>query len=96
MNARVQFETGEAVAGHFHAADAVSLRLISDLQRVVAVLETDIAAEENRHRKYDPSELDYPLTAKQWMERCRNLRSTIASIERYRSPAQAPDVRAAG
>jgi hypothetical protein len=54
--------------------------LISDLDRIVQILNCDIAAEEERVRVFDRSDVTYPLLAGTLAARRDNLRDTIACL----------------
>jgi hypothetical protein len=56
--------------------------LISDLDRVARVLESDIAAEEERSGVSDPFDAAYPILARMMTARRDNLRETIGALER--------------
>jgi hypothetical protein len=56
--------------------------LISDLDRVVRILETDIATEEERAGVSDPFNAGYPVLARMMTARRDNLRETIVALER--------------
>jgi hypothetical protein len=74
---------------HFGSASDVALRevarisaLISDLDRVVRVLDSDIATEEERVRVSDPFDPTYPILARTLTARRDNLKDTIAALEK--------------
>jgi hypothetical protein len=56
--------------------------LIADLDRIVRLLNSDIAAEEERARVFDRSCAKYPMLARMLAERSDNLANTIAALER--------------
>jgi flagellar FliJ protein len=56
--------------------------LISDLDRIVRILETDIATEEERAGVSDPFNANYPILARILTARWHNLRETIVALER--------------
>jgi hypothetical protein len=56
--------------------------LINDLDRVARVLESDIAAEEERSGVSDPYNANYPVLARTMAARRNNLRETIVALER--------------
>jgi hypothetical protein len=56
--------------------------LIRDLERVVRILEVDIATEEARAGVSDPCNGAYPILARKMMARRDNLKETIAALER--------------
>jgi hypothetical protein len=72
--------------GHFATTatprEAVQIgQLIADLDRIVRLLNNDIAAEEERARVFDPSSAKYPAFARTLLERRENLAATIAELE---------------
>jgi hypothetical protein len=74
---------------HFERASDVALReaarisaLISDLDRVVRILDCDIDNEEERARVSDPFDAAYPILARTLAARRDNLKDTIAALER--------------
>jgi len=56
--------------------------LISDLDRVVRILDCDIATEEERARVSDRFDAAYPILARMLTARRDNLNDTIAALER--------------
>jgi hypothetical protein len=60
--------------------------LIRDLERVVRILEVDIATEEARAGVSDPCNGAYPILARKMMARRDNLKETIAALERRLAP----------
>ena len=56
--------------------------LIADINRVVQILDSDIAAEEEQARVFDRSRFDYPILARTLATRRDNLLGTIAALER--------------
>src|SRR5271169_6052873 len=73
---------------HFDPSDA-ALRevwqisaLIGDLDRVARILDCDIATEEERAGVFNPSQRSYPVVARSLAERQRNLKRTIAALEK--------------
>lgn len=60
--------------------------LIRDLDRVVRILEVDIATEEARAGVSDPCNGAYPILARKMMARRDNLKETIAALERRLAP----------
>jgi hypothetical protein len=56
--------------------------LIADLDRIVRLLNRDIATEEERARVFDRSSAEYPILARDLAERRDNLAVTIAALER--------------
>jgi hypothetical protein len=65
--------------------------LVGSLDRVVRVLESDIAAEEERSGVSDPHNANYPTLARMMTARRNNLRETIVALER-RLSAQTGEV----
>ena len=64
------------------ARDALQTRLlIADINRVVQILNGDIAAEEEQARIFDRSRVDYPILARTLVARRDNLLGTIAALE---------------
>jgi hypothetical protein len=55
--------------------------LISDLRRLVHLIEADIKSEEERVGIFIPTRSDYPVTARQLKARRQNLTSTISRLE---------------
>jgi len=56
--------------------------LIRDLDRVVRILEIDIATEEERAGVSDPFNAGYPTLARTMAARRNNLKETIGALER--------------
>jgi hypothetical protein len=56
--------------------------MISDLDRLVRVLDRDIALEEERAQVSDTSNASYPILARMLAARRDNLQDTIATLER--------------
>jgi hypothetical protein len=56
--------------------------LVSNLDRVVRVLDSDIAAEEERSGVSDPQNAAYPSLARMLTARRNNLKETIGALER--------------
>jgi septation ring formation regulator EzrA len=56
--------------------------MIGDIDRVVRILDSDIATEEERARISDRSDAAYPMLARTLAARRDNLRDTIAALER--------------
>jgi hypothetical protein len=74
---------------HFGSASDVSFRevarisaLISDLDRVVRILDSDIATEGERVGVSDPFDPNYPIFARTLTARRDNLKDTIAALEK--------------
>jgi hypothetical protein len=84
---------------HFERASDVAIReaaqistMISDLDRLVRLLDCDITTEEERARisdRYDPA---YPILARTLAARRDNLRDTIAALEQRLTTIKAPPV----
>ena len=55
--------------------------LIADINRVVQILDSDIAAEEEQVSIFDRSRVDYPILARTLVARRDNLLGTIAALE---------------
>jgi hypothetical protein len=73
-----QYKTGSEAASR----EAVKIRtLIADLGRIVQILNSDIAAEEEQTGVFDRSQLEYPLFATTLAVRRDHLRKTIAALE---------------
>jgi hypothetical protein len=56
-------------------------RLIADINRIVAILDGDIAAEEKRAQIFDRARVEYPMTARTMAGRRDNLLSTVGALE---------------
>jgi len=56
-------------------------RLIADINRIVQILDSDIAAEEQQAGVFDPCHAEYPVLARTLAARRDNLRHTIAALE---------------
>jgi hypothetical protein len=74
---------------HFGSASDVALRevarisaLMSDLDRVVRILDSDIATEKERVGVSDPFDPNYPILARTLTARRDNLKNTIAALEK--------------
>jgi len=64
------------------ARDALQTKeLIADINRVVQILDSDIAAEEEQISIFDRSRVDYPILARTLVARRDNLLGTIAALE---------------
>ena len=64
------------------ARDALQTKeLIADINRVVQILDSDIAAEEEQLSIFDRSRVDYPILARTLVARRDNLLGTIAALE---------------
>ncbi len=74
---------------HFGSTRSVALKqaakvrsLIGDLDRIVRILDSDIATEEERAGVSDPFNAAYPVLARMMTARRDNLKVTIAALER--------------
>jgi hypothetical protein len=56
--------------------------LIADIDRVVQIIDSDIAAEEENASVFDKSQAEYPMLARTLAARRDNLRGTIAALEK--------------
>jgi hypothetical protein len=56
--------------------------LIADIDRIVQILDSDIAAEEEQAGVFDPLQAGYPILARTLAARRDNLKETIAALER--------------
>jgi hypothetical protein len=64
------------------ARDALQTKeLIADINRIVQILDSDIAAEEEQARIFDRSQVEYPMLARTLVARRDNLLGTIAALE---------------
>ena len=64
------------------AREALQTRvLISDIARIVQILDGDIAAEEEQARIFDPSQVEYPVLARTLAARRDNLKDTITALD---------------
>jgi hypothetical protein len=68
--------------------------LIADIDRVVRILDSDIAAEEQQAGVFDHRQAQYPMLARTLTTRRNNLQDTIAALEKrvsdlLREPARA-------
>jgi hypothetical protein len=57
-------------------------RLISDMRRLIQLLEADIDCEEERTGIFDPMNSNYSVAARQLKARRDNLTATISRLER--------------
>ena len=55
--------------------------LLESLRHSAMALETSIKDEERRTGKRDPAHYTYSIAARTWLERCDNLKATIAVLE---------------
>lgn len=73
-------------ASKFVSREAAQITgLMSDLERIVRIIDFDIAAQEADARVYDSSRAAYPVTARMLRARRDNLANTIASLESRRA-----------
>ena len=77
MKHRHHFETTEVV----QRETAQIRKIIVDLDRIVQLLNCDIATEEEHARVSDRSDAAYPILARTLATRRDNLRATIAALE---------------
>ena len=81
---------------HFDASEAalreaVQIRkVILDLDRLVQILNCNIATEEERVRVFDRSDPAYPILARTLAARRDNLLNTIAALEEHLTTIKAP------
>lgn len=80
-----QYHFGSANDAVLNEAKKVKA-LIGDLDRIVRILESDIATEEGRAGMSDPLSAAYPTLARMMMARRHNLKETIAALERRLLP----------
>ena len=78
MNFQPRFETMSDNAAREIAALS---KMLADLVRTVQLIESEIAAEEQRVRVSDRSDVKYPILARTLIERRDNLKMTIAALE---------------
>ncbi len=78
MNIQSRFETTRESAVR---EVAVISKILADLVRTVQLIESDIAAEEERAGVSDRSDVKYPILARTLIERRDNLKMTIAALE---------------
>jgi hypothetical protein len=68
---------------HGPSREALQTRtLIADIDRVVQILNSDIAAEEQQAGVFDRRQAEYPMLARALAARRDNLKGTIAGLER--------------
>jgi hypothetical protein len=70
----------------------VITRILADLVRTIQQIECEIAAQEERARVSDRSDVKYPMLARTLIERRDNLKMTIDALEQRldgRAPEQA-------
>jgi hypothetical protein len=69
-------------ASKFDSREAAQIGgLIRDLERIVRIIDSDIAAQEQDARVFDASKAAYPIAARMLRARRDNLANTIASLE---------------
>jgi hypothetical protein len=68
--------------------------LIADIDRVVRILDSDIAAEEERARVFDRSDAMYPILARALAARRDNLKGTIAALDKRLATINATQAQA--
>jgi len=56
--------------------------LIADIDRIVQIIDSDIAAEEENASVFDRSQAEYPMLARSLAARRDNLKGTIAALEK--------------
>jgi hypothetical protein len=56
--------------------------LIADIDRVVQIIDSDIAAEEEKAGVFNGSQAEYPMLARTLAARRDNLKGTIAALEK--------------
>jgi hypothetical protein len=78
MNHQRHFDTSEVV---LREAGQIST-MISDLDRLVRLLDCDIAIQEERAGISDRSDVAYPILARTLRARRDNLRETVTALER--------------
>jgi hypothetical protein len=78
MNVQPRFETTRETAAR---EVAVISKILADLVRTVQLIESEIAAEEERVGVSDRSDVKYPILARTLIERRDNLKMTIAALE---------------
>jgi chromosome segregation ATPase len=61
---------------------SLTRKLIDDIERVVQILSSDIAAEEEKANRFNRSEAEYPMLARTLTGRRNNLRVTVAALEK--------------
>jgi hypothetical protein len=55
--------------------------LIADIDRIVQILNSDIAGEEEQAGVFDRSQVEYPMLARTLTARRDNLRHTVAALQ---------------
>jgi hypothetical protein len=85
MKHQLHFENAAA------SREAVQTRtLIADLDRIVQIINSDIAAQEEQTRVCDRSQAEYPMLARTLAVRRDNLRHTIAALEQRLATIKKP------
>ena len=82
MDIQARFETAREGAVREIAAIG---KMLADLVRTVQLIESEIAAEEQRTLVSDRSDVKYPILARTLIERRDNLKITIAALEQRHS-----------
>jgi septation ring formation regulator EzrA len=80
---------------HFENAtvsrEAVRTRiLIADLGRMVEIINSDIAAQEEQAQEFDHSQAEYPMLARTLTARREKLSRTIATLQRHLATIEKP------
>jgi hypothetical protein len=65
--------------------------LIADISRIVRILDSDIAAEEEHARVYDRSQVEYPMLARTMATRRDNLLNTIRALQQRLAKLDQPE-----
>jgi len=65
-------------------------RLIAELSRIVQIIDSDIAAQEEQARVSIRSQVEYPMLVRQLATRRDNLRHTIAALEQRLATFEKP------
>jgi len=77
--------------GNAASREAVQTRtLIADLVRIVQIINSDIAAQEEQARILDRSQVEYPMLARTLAARRDNLRHTIVALEQRLAMIEKP------
>jgi hypothetical protein len=66
--------------------------LIADISRIVRILDSDIAAEEEHARVYDRSQVEYPMLARTMATRRDNLLNTIRALQQRLAKLDQPEL----
>jgi len=67
-----------------------TMTLIAELNRIVLIIDSDIAAQEEQARVFDRSQVEYPMLARTLAVRRDNLRNTIAALEQRLATTEKP------